>query len=365
MDANSAEVRGAPELLDGAWLTAALEEAGVAKGALVRNVCVERDLGNGLSARSVRLALDWSEPAHRPASVVGKFPSRDEESRARNFGAGSYVKEWIYYQQIDSTVGVRTPRCHVARYDQSRHDFVLIMEDLAGCVAGDHLEGLSPDRIDLAIDQLVRLHAPRFGDPQLSAVVDQGQPIDRAVAPQFAQAAFQALMPAWLERFGAHVDTDVAEAVARMGPSVARWFVGTETPKTLVHLDYRADNLLFGLTAEDPRIVVIDWQSVNVGIGGTDLAYLVGSSFPDPHHRAAAERDLVLDYRSRMSAAGVDISADTCWRDYRFGSMWALIMSVLASTVATMTDRGEELFAAMAQRAGRQVLELEAFSLLD
>ena len=85
---------------------------------------------------------------------------------------------------------------------------------------------------------------------------------------------------------------------------------------------------------------------------------------PDAAARAAVERDLVEDYRRQLNAAGVAYGADECWRDYRIGSLWGVVITVIATVAAAQTERGDDMLTAMAQRHGRQALDLDALSLL-
>ena len=80
--------------------------------------------------------------------------------------------------------------------------------------------------------------------------------------------------------------------------------------------------------------------------------------------RAASERDLVESYRSHMASAGVDQTADALWRDYRHGSLWGVLMSVMAAMGAERTERGDEMFVAMVTRHARQALDPDALEIL-
>ncbi|MFP5322217.1 MAG: phosphotransferase family protein [Acidimicrobiia bacterium] len=360
-----ADIRSEPSQVDAPWLTDALEEAGVAGGAKVLDVDYVGDIGTGQTGRNARFRLTWDEPQGRPASLVGKFPSADEHARTTAFAGGTYLKEWLFYRQVRPTVGIRTPECHVARYDGDAQAFVLLMEDLAGCRQGDQLEGLDADRIALALEQAVALHAPRWGDPSLETAFTDGQP---APAPEqvamMAQAMYGATLPGFLDRLGDRLDPDVAQLAADFAPKVGAWVTGSDTPPTVIHLDFRADNLLFGESDGAPPLVVCDWQTVSAGPAMSDVAYVISGSFPDPTARAAAEADLVEDYRRRLGAAGVDYDADRAWRDYRLGSLWGMVITVIATVQAAETERGNDMLTAMAQRHGRQALDLDALALL-
>lgn len=360
-----AEVRSDPAAIDGPWITDALEEAGVARGAKVTDVAFDGFIGTGQTGRNARLQLTWDDPEDRPASVVGKFPSDDDGARTSAFANGSYLKEWLFYDQVRSTVDICTPQCYVARYDEPGQAFVLLMEDLADSRQGDQLHGLGNDQIALAVEQAVALHAPRWDDPTLETFLANGQPAPSVEeAAMMAQTMYGATLPGFLDRLGSRLDPDVAKLASDFAPHIGAWVRGTGTPNTVVHLDYRADNFLFGTTPDAPPLAVVDWQTVSAGVWGSDIAYVVSGSFPDPADRAAAERDLVEEYRARLTATGIELSADDCWRDYRHGSLWGMIITVVATVAAEQTERGDDMLTAMAQRHGRQALDLDALALL-
>ncbi|MDY7101426.1 MAG: phosphotransferase [Actinomycetota bacterium] len=361
----AAVVCSEPEAIAGPWLTEALEGAGVARGAEVTDVEFLGCIGTGQTGRNARFALTWDEPEGRPATIVGKFPSADPNARQNAFANGNYRKEWLFYDRVAPTVGIRTPQCYVARYDTAAPDFVLLMEDLCDSCQGDQLDGLTPDQIALAVEQAVALHAPRFGDPTLETFLNDGLPeLSAEQVGMMAQMLYGATLPGFLERLEDRLDPDIAQLAKDFAPHVARWTQGTDTPATVIHLDYRADNLLFGTTPDAAPLVVVDWQTLGAGLGHSDIAYLISGSFSDAADRAAQEGDLVEDYRARMAAEGIEQSVDDCWRDYRFGSLWGMVITVIATVAAEQTERGDDMLTAMAQRHGRQALDLDALALL-
>jgi hypothetical protein len=355
------EVRGTPEAIDEAWLTEALQEGGVARGAKVTAVELLGMIGTGQTGRNARFRLTWDEPGDRPATVVAKFPSEDPGARSWAFANGAYLKEWTFYTEVARTVGIRTPAIHAARFDAVGQDFVLLMEDISGAVQGDQLEGLTLDDAALAIEQAVALHAPRWGDPGVGAILDGGvSAADRGVG---LGMLYTGMIDGFLARLGDRLDDDVVTLVRDLAPAIGAWAGGTDTPTTVAHMDFRPDNFLFGREPGAPPLVVVDWQTVTAGLGAVDVAYMVGGSFL-PDRRADVERELVDSYRSQLAAAGVEYDADACWRDYRVGTVWGIIITVIATVVAQATERGDDMFVAMATRHGRHALDLDALSLL-
>ncbi len=359
--AGSDHVRAEPEHIDGAWLTAALEAAGVARGATVTDVEVAGLIGTGQTGRNARLRLTWDRPDGRPATLVGKFASADDNARLAAFANGTYKNEWAFYDQLAHTLSIRTPACHVARYDEATPAFVLVMEDIAGAQQGDQFRGLSLDEADLAIEQAVGLHAPRWGDPSLADFAPERPKGDEAA--MMLGMVYQMMVEPFLDRLGPGLDADVIDLVRRLGPVAPAWAAGNDTPRTVVHLDYRPDNFMFGVDEGSPALVVVDWQTVNHGFAMWDIAYVIGGSF-EPSVRATAERDLVADYLARLVAAGVAYDADTAWRDYRLGAVWGVVMSVIATILAAETERGNDMLTVMAQRHGRHAIDLDSMGLL-
>lgn len=354
-------VRAEPEHIDGAWLTAALEEAGVARGATVTDVEVVGFIGTGQTGRNARLRLTWDQPDGRPATLVGKFASADENARLAAFTNGTYKNEWAFYDQLAHTLSVRTPACHIARYDEETPAFVLVMEDIADAQQGDQFRGLNLDEADLAIEQAVGFHAPRWGDPSLADFAPERPKGDEAA--MMLGMVYQMMVEPFLERLGPGLDADVIDLVRRLGPVAPAWAAGNDTPRTVVHLDYRPDNFMFGVEAGAPPLVVVDWQTVNHGFAMWDIAYMIGGSF-EPTQRASVERELIADYLARMAAAGVAYDADTAWRDYRLGAVWGVVMSVIATILAAETERGNDMLTVMAQRHGRHAIDLDSMGLL-
>jgi hypothetical protein len=82
--------------------------------------------------------------------------------------------------------------------------------------------------------------------------------------------------------------------------------------------------------------------------------------------RRDVERDLVHRYHDGILAAGVQgYDWDRCWLDHRRGTWAGLIMAVAASMLVERTDRGDEMFLAMAHRHARHALDLDAPALLE
>jgi hypothetical protein len=347
-----------PDALTPSWLTHALAAAGLAGEARVAGV-ERRRVGTGQVAMNVRCLLEWDRPADDlPASVVVKLPSDDPVSRATGAAQQIYRKEVEFYRRVVRTVDIRTPHCWLTDIDDAGEAFFLVMEDVTPAVQGDQLAGCGVAQAALALAELAKLHAPRWGDGSLADLAFLADPtIDRAA---MMQALYTAVWPGFRERYGARLAPELMAVAERFAPRVGAWVAGTEGPLTVIHGDYRLDNMLFGTGAGAPPLAVVDWQTVARGLGTGDAAYFLGAGLLVDDRRAH-ERDLLRAYWEDLHGRGVaDYAWDTCWRDYRRTAYSGVLMAVVASMIVVQTPRGDDMFMAMASRHAQQVLDLEA-----
>jgi hypothetical protein len=348
--------------LDADGLTAALRASGaLAADARVTAVDAEQ-VGTGQMGDCRRLALTYDTEVDAPATIVAKLPSSDETSRATGTAMRTYEVEVRFYQQLAPHLPVRAPHCHHAEIDLATGDFVLLLEDLAPAVPGDQVAGCTVDQAALVLEEAARLHAPRWGDPRLGE-------LEWAVrySPETRdglQAMITVLWPNFVERYGEHLDDDVVAMGHRFVAGIRAYYDHRPEPHTVVHNDFRLDNLLFGTPEGGPPVAVVDWQTVGVGPALADVSYFLGAGL-SVDDRRAHEEELVRGYHRALAAAGVDHEWDRCWADYRAFAFSGFHMAVLASMVVARTDRGDEMFTAMAGRHGRQVLDLGSEDLLS
>ena len=136
------------------------------------------------------------------------------------------------------------------------------------------------------------------------------------------------------------------------------------TPFSLVHIDYRLDNLLIDRRTSPPSITAVDWQSITIGRPLGDVAYLLGGSLK-PALRRRCEEGIVREYHGRLIAAGAsDYPWEACWDDYRLCAFAGFGVCVIASMMVRETERGNEMFIAMTRRHTRHALDLNSAELL-
>lgn len=338
--------------LDPAWIA----EHVVVDGRRPRAAEFAGFIGTGQMSRNARFRLDWVDPGAGPTSVVVKIPSAEASTRAVSFEHGIYEKECHFYDAIASRVDISTPDALHVHVD-APHDFTIVLEDLDHSEQGDQFTEPTDEQLHLAIEQAAALHAPVWGrtdDPVFDPL--RSDPDERAAGSEQTMPFFHAVV---MDRLGAGLDPDVAKLLAAFTARVGDWVRVAGIPITLLHGDFRPDNFMFGVDETAPPMKVVDWQTLALGRGVTDVAYLLGAAIA-PERRRADEQRHLEHYGAALADRGVDYSAEECERDYAIGSLHGIVIAMTATTMADRTERGDALFTLMLNRHGRHALDLGA-----
>lgn len=347
-----------PDAVGPEWLTAVLADA-AEPGARVVAVDAAR-IGTGKIGRNIRFRLEWSPTGAGPESVVAKFPSDDETSRSGGVAMGTYAREVAFYRSLAARLVPAVPVCHFAEMDADTGEFVIVLEDLRDARAGDQITAGTPDQAAAALEQLAGLHAEMWG---------LGPPYPFAGLEPAADGGaglggiYRALLDGFTARYGDRLPPPVFDAAGRFAPVVEAWVSGRTGPPTVVHNDYRLENLLFGPPSRP--VTIVDWQTVGVGAGVSDASYFLGAGLTTDERRSH-EMELLRLYHDRLVAGGVSgYSWDECLTGYRYNSLWGLWMSVVAPLVVAADARGDDMFCAMAERHAFHALDMDVFDLVS
>lgn len=338
-----------PDEITTEWLTEVLQVSGI-DGEV--SSFTAKSIGTGQVGENVRFSLRGSD--NLPKTIVGKFPSPDPVSRETGIARLNYKREVYFYQYIQNTVAIQTPKVLFADVDDESHDFVIIMEDLAPGVQGDQLAGCDVESGALALRQLAHLHGPRWGDDSLAdnELIGNRTPNGENMLKAF----YDSVSPGFLARYDAMLSADEKEMVSLVGDNLIAYASNYTGNPTLIHIDYRLDNMMFG---GPYPLAVVDWQSLSLGCALNDAAYFLGTSLIESD-RKQHEAELMREYFDVLSTYQVDLSWDDCWRFYRHYAPAGLIMAVIASMIVGETDRGNEMFMAMTKRSCRMCQDLDA-----
>jgi hypothetical protein len=314
-------------------------------------------VGTGQMGANFRLALHIDGPRGEvPPSLVAKTSYGPPERRA--IAAGSYRTEISFYRDIADHTAVRAPAFWGAWTNEDCTDFVLLLEDLAPREQGDQIAGCTVDEAILAARNLAGLHGPLWTDPWLT---EHLRPFDERQGADL-DSVFPTMIDMFLDRFGAWLTPQTRSVYEEIRDDLGRWFAGRMEPFGLVHGDYRLDNLLFAPDGSD--VAAVDWQTVSLGLPLRDLAYLCGTGLTVADRRAADD-DIVTEYHAALLAHGVEgYDLEACRSDYAYGMLQCPMVTVFGSAVAEVTNRGDEMFVAMAERSSAAIRDLGTLDLL-
>lgn len=373
-----------PADLTAAWLQEMLSLNGFT-GPAVRIASFEQKrIGTGQIGQNVRITFTYGSPADAaaagaPKTLVAKFVSSDASSRGAGLALGNYEREVDFYRDFAPILRSATPgippmnvaRCWAAEFDADAQTTILVLDDLAPAEQGDQIAGCSVDDARTAVSQAAILHAKFWESPLLASTPWLKDPLDpeRAVMLDGMLGMF---WPAFKERYSDRLTDAMCALGDRISGSASRWVLSRTGPFTLTHGDYRLDNLLYSPaptaftdgSQDGSTAIAVDWQTPAIGMGGIDIGYFVGAGLL-AEQRRFHERDLVKQWHDALCTYGVtNYSLDAAWDDYRHGQFSGFIVAVVASMITERTERGDEMFWAMAGRHLTTALETNAADLL-
>lgn len=331
------------------WLTETLRAAGAIRAASVTHVQGEvLGEGRGFTGLVVRLRLGYDTPEDgAPRSLIVKLPSADPRIRAQLMEFGLYEREFRFYVELAASPGLPVPRLYWGHVDAGAGTSILLLEDLDQARPGDNVGGCSDEDVYLAASRLAQFHATWWEHPRL----DEFAWLAKGDSDAF-QEACQNLLAPFLEGFDAVLTPGLRALAPRLVAAVAacdrRW---TAPPRTIVHGDFRLDNLLFGPPESDASLIIIDWQVSFLGRGAADLAYFAAFCLRTEQRRAI-ERRMVAAYHDALLAGGVcGYSIEQCWDDYRFATLTALLRIITAGAILDLSsERGQTLMGTLVDR---------------
>ena len=335
----------AAELLSSGQLSAILRPDAGARVVEVRAA----PIGAGQLSRCLRLGLTWEPAGAGPRTVVVKSAAASPRRRQVARSARAYELEVGFYRDLATVLSVSVPRCYHAGYRADPLEYCLVLADMPSLTPGDDLAGCSAEEAARALEQLARLHAETssMALPELTWLVP-------SMGPEYTgrvRRLVSACGPRFLARYGPRLDDEALELIRRFlaspPPDVA------PGPVSVLHGDFRADNLLFG----EEGVTVVDWQTVSIGPALSDVSYFLGVSMPVLTRRAA-EKDLLEHYRCHLSRHGLPLSWDECWDGYRHGCQSGLVRATTAGALVAETEQDRRTFATLATRCASQIRDL-------
>ena len=345
-----------PEDLTASWVTEALRADG--QDLTVASVTAQR-VGTGQIGATFRVGLTY-EGAAGPATIIAKLAAGDPAMRT--LIAAGYAAEVGFYLRVKPSLEVDTPRCFYGALSEDRMVFTLLLEDIDLAIPGVQADGCSVLEAERSIANLVGLHAPRWNDQSLYEQ-DFLLRSDSSTAQMMGDVLVSATHE-FVERYRSDLNEQDPATLHSVAEAITAWQTSRLDPVSVIHGDYRLDNLLFH--PGGPRVTAVDWQTAGIGPPLRDVAYFLGTSL-DTDQREAHEEQLLSGYHAGLVDRGIfDYPATACWDDYRLGQLQGPMITVIGCLYATGTRSAtsDAMFVTMARRSCAAIRKLGSLELV-
>lgn len=347
------------EQLSSEWFTEGLREGGVLRTSAVTDFDVTPiggDYGFLSTVGRVSLTYDDREIGAPPSVVVKLEPDAE---RLRTFGdeLHAFEREIRFYREVAPRTPIRLARLYFATTHPP--DYAMVMEDLSFARPGDQVAGLHASQVQKTAAEMGRLQGMYWGENRLAGL--EWMPDTNATGVDWDEQ-----WPSFVDHFGWCLTPEGRALGDRMVGSVD--WVDAEIagrPKTIVHTDLRADNLMLGDVGTPEEILILDWQLTIRSMGAFDVARLMGGS-ELPAERHGHQLDVLRSWHEALLDAGVqDYPWNDALRDLRLGALSALCYPVhFHSGVLDATGRAKDVIEVMIRRLFDSAAEMDAGSIL-
>ncbi len=351
-----------PDQLTVEWIASLLAQTGHLSSQKLTKIQLDTiGEGAGMMSSLARLHLTYDATGSAPATLVVKSPAVVEANRQVAVNFRTYEREALFFRELADSCLARTPDVLFCEVD-AEQDFLIIMEDLDDYRLGDQVKGADLADTKICIAELARLHASFWNK------VD-----DLSWVPAIAHShhadimlpGTQAGWPVSLEVFGHVMPVSVQEMIEpfKLGLPGLQDHLNT-APRTLLHGDFRLENLFFG-TGDQAPLIIFDWQGPLLGRGIDEVAFFLAQN-TKTEVRREHERVLVAEYVTELERLGVnDYDAETAWNDYRLAVLynWAYVVLV-SGTLDTDNPHARAWMTQMVKRNAQAIVDLDCFEFL-
>ena len=344
--------------VDERWLTEVLTESHTIPHDN-RVVSITKDThGAGLGYLSeierINVKYEFGE-GNYPQQLIAKFPTPSPKSRALATLFDSYQREVLFYRDYAPALDIGTPRCYWADIEdepaisrfvnkilgllpdavvvrlldkllesagQNQRRSGLLLEDLSSARVGDQVAGCDLTDARAALRSIAKFHATFWGQ----SFEDVDWIHSGSNQSKVQHGLFMKALPAYKELFADLIDETVGEQLDWLIEHGVEVLEKCNRNTTLIHGDFRLDNIFFQDDGSDP--ILIDFQTVNVYTPMTDIAYFL---LPNLHDDVQdSQMELVAYYWNELMENGVsDYSWEDCLADYELAQWWLINRGVI------------------------------------
>lgn len=259
-----------------------------------------------------------------------------------------FARELAAYRLLAPLKAKQSPRLFAGISAPGGSDGLLLLEEIRHAKNRDQIQGLTKPELTSAVRVLAGIQARFWNSPALKKATAlprhhymRAHQV-RSYLPAFFRWAKLSAKPSRLFRA---LPRAVNAALARL----------RRRPFTLVHGDFRSDNIFVG----KGFVKIIDWGFASLGTGAFDVARLAGGS-PRKPLSLLQHVDLFKVWHAELLRRGVrNYPLHEAWQDYRDSVLLTLTIPVTnAPTLASLSPRGRRLAKLITKRFIHSAKEL-------
>ena len=323
------------EQVSAEFLSHALSEVGLLQNQTILKVDA-RVIGEGAGfmGEVVDIQLTLSpEAGAAPRSVIVKIPTA-LKNRKVGQTLGVYEREIRFYRELQPELAIRTPRHYFSAMDATRDPadvikllrllnkmplwlirrliplanwmngrtllhYILAIEHLGDYRAADQVSGCSANDAKMALRTMAKMHAQFWNSSRFNE-------FPWLIPLEYAAKPIQMLFLDAVDNFKAENSHLGLNVMTLLDWLKRHYFdlvaAGATRPKTLLHGDFRLDNLCFD--DESGEAILFDWQTVAIGSIGADLAYFLSAAIDTDAGDDPTEQ-LLAFYQSELAGHGI------------------------------------------------------------
>lgn len=295
------------------WLNDALAEGGVLDAQLASVDVEPMHASKGLIGDLATVHVTYAA-GDGPAALVLKLPAANPDSRRIGEMLNAYGREVAFYQHVaPHAADTRLATCYYSGADDGARRWAIVLEHIEADEF-DFFGGATAAQANAAVDALADFHRLWWDAPSPFPWM-----------PGFDATGVGGLQPLWLtnlpvfiEKYRESLPGPTADWVLAFAPTLSDWSErAAAEPLTMVHSDYRIDNLLF----HGDQVTMIDWQTTMRAPAAMDLSCFIATSLAVDDRRAS-EADLITRYLDRLQSHGTEVDLDWFAQSYDENLLW-------------------------------------------
>ena len=315
-----------PLLVDEEWLTSVLHEEGHLKDGKVIEI-IKTPLGDsvGFLSRIVRLSCQYEGSREKlPESFILKAHTITPNFLGLAEELKVFDREYGFYKIFQHKVVSRLPKFFGGCSKGGRG--WLLLEDLGSIQACNQVVGLSNNQVMKTLENIAKIHAIGWESKELDSI--EWLPTNDFWFRTEIEQSWEKLK----QSYGLRIGIEACKLIDCFVNCHRDLFERLNSrPKTLIHGDLRADNLLMDnepMSSDD--VIILDWQTTTQSLGAIDVAFLIAGSEPSAE-RHGHVHSLVASWHKELVRNGVaNYSYEEAYLDVRFALLLCLAVPIKA-----------------------------------